>query len=297
MRLTITAMILALLASGVIMGSEPSKPLSAAEELAATERAFAATSVDSGMTVAFLRFLNDEAVVFRPGPISGRRWYSDRSNTTAYLNWQPEFIEIASSGDLGYSTGPWEYRSSRDDTTSYHGHFVSIWQRQADGSYQVMADLGIDHDAITHKLGAAPLQLSTLPGPMEAPTGNHDSLIAGLKAAEAAFSDAASKTSLTKSYAVFGDENIRLYRPGGFPRIGRNAVDSLVDADKSRMQVDTRFADVSASDDLGYTYGFVTIWPVDADLTSGAVHSYLRVWKKNPLGEWRIALDIALPMK
>ncbi len=290
-------MILALLASGVTMGSEPSKPLSAAEQLAATEHLFATTSVDSGMTVAFLRFLNDEAVVFRPGPISGKRWYSDRSNTTAFLNWQPEFIEIASSGDLGYSTGPWEYRSSRADTTSYYGHFVSIWQRQAGGNYQVLADLGIDHDAITHPLGATPLQLSTLPSPPKPPTENHDSLITGLKAAETTFSDAASKSTLAKGLAVFGDENIRLYRPGGFPLVGRKGLESLPDAGKSRMQVDTRFADVSANGDLGYTYGFVTTWPVDADLTAGAVQSYLRVWKKNTRGEWKIALDIALPMK
>ncbi|MCC6963438.1 MAG: nuclear transport factor 2 family protein [candidate division Zixibacteria bacterium] len=297
MKSIITAMILALLASGVTMGSDSSKPLSAAEQLAATERLFAATSVDSGMTVAFLRFLNDEAVVFRPGPISGRRWYSDRSNTTAYLNWQPEFIEIASSGDLGYSTGPWEYRSSRTDTTSYYGHFVSIWQRQADGKYQVLADLGIDHDAIARQLGATPLQLSTLSSPVKAVADSHDTLIAGLKAVEKAFSDATAKSSLAKGLAIFGDENIRLYRPGGFPLVGRKGLESLPEAGKSRMQVDTRFADVSANGDLGYTYGFVTLWPVDADLTSGAVHSYLRVWKKNPGGEWKIALDIALPMK
>lgn len=297
MKSIITAILLALLASGVTMGSEPSKPLSAAEQLAATERLFAATSVDSGMTVAFLRFLNDEAVVFRPGPISGKRWYSDRSNTTAYLNWQPEFMEIASSGDLGYSTGPWEYRSSHADTTSYYGHFVSIWQRQADGNYQVMADLGIDHDAISHQLGATPLQLSTLASPTKAPSENRDSLIAGLKAAEKAFSEAASKSTLAKGLAIFSDENIRLYRPGGFPVVGRNGLESLPAASKSRMQVDTRFADVSTNGDLGYSYGFVTLWPVDADLTSGAVHSYLRVWKKDAHDEWKIALDIALPMK
>src|SRR5690606_25323349 len=159
-----------------------SKPLSAAEQLAATERLFAVTSVDSGMTVAFLRFLIEEAVVFRPGPISGKRWYIDRSKTTASCNWHPGFMHYASTGYLGYSTGPWDYRSSRADTTSYYGHFVSIWQRQADGHYQVMADLGIDHDAIAHQLGATPLQLSTLASPTKAPSADRDSLIAGLKA-------------------------------------------------------------------------------------------------------------------
>ncbi len=294
MKAPITAALFFIAIIGVRMSNASSNPSAPVEKLVATEKAFAQMSLDSGMTAAFLYFLHDEAVVFRPGPISGKRWYQDRTNNEAILNWQPEFVEISSAGDLGYSTGPWEYRSSRSDTATYYGRFVSIWQRQADGNYKVMADLGIDHEAIELPVDSSKASLSTLPASGAGEAASHDSLVAELKAAEAAFSKASTEASLSKTMQIFGDDRVRILRPGKLPWIGANAADSLLAS--SHLLNDTRFADVSASGDLGYTYGFFTHWPVGASPTQGTIDSYLRVWKKVG-SNWKIALDIALPMK
>ncbi len=294
MKALITATLFFIAIIGVGMSNASSNPSAQVEKLAATEKAFAQMSLDSGMTAAFLSFLHDEAVVFRPGPISGKRWYQDRTNNEAVLNWRPEFVEISSAGDLGYSTGPWEYRSNRSDTVTYYGQFVSIWQRQADDSYKVMADLGIDHDAIEFPINSTAAELSTLPKSDGGEVASHDSLVAELRAAEASFSKASTEASLSKTMQVFGDDRIRILRPGKLPWIGAEAADSLLAS--SHLLNDTRFADVSTSGDLGYTYGFFTHWPVGAAPTQGTIDSYLRVWKKVG-SNWKIALDIALPMK
>jgi ketosteroid isomerase-like protein len=294
MKTVVLATLLYTTIIGVNVSNAASNQETPAERLAATEKAFAQMSLDSGMTAAFLRYLHDEAVVFRPGPISGKRWYQDRTNNEAILNWRPEFVEVSSAGDLGYSTGPWEYRSSRSDTATYYGRFVSVWQRQADGSYMVMADLGIDHDPIELPVNSTVAELSTLPLNAPATVTSHDSLVAELKAAEAAFSKASTEASLSRTLQVFGDSKMRILRPGKLPWIGAKAADSLLSS--SHLLNDTRFADVAASGDLGYTYGFFTHWPVGTSPTQGTIDSYLRVWKK--VGSaWKIALDIALPMK
>src|SRR5436305_2394785 len=46
-------------------------------------------------------------------------------------------------GDMGYTTGPWEYRpKSMEDKPVAFGYFVTIWKRQSDGTWKAFLDLG-----------------------------------------------------------------------------------------------------------------------------------------------------------
>ena len=62
------------------------------------------------------------------------------------LNWAPEFADIAVSGDLGYTTGPWEFRRSPKDAPVAFGHYVTLWRKQNNGAWKVEVDIGIGHD-------------------------------------------------------------------------------------------------------------------------------------------------------
>ncbi|MGH9424802.1 MAG: YybH family protein, partial [Terriglobia bacterium] len=107
------------------------------------ERAFAATSLAKGTRAAFLEFLAEDSVLFRPGPIPGKKWIEEHPAPSTFLTWEPAFADVAQSGDLGYTTGPWEIRPTgpKDKPTAY-GHFVSVWKRQTDGLWKVVVDLG-----------------------------------------------------------------------------------------------------------------------------------------------------------
>src|SRR5947208_1274253 len=76
----------------------------------AAARAFAATSVEQGMKPAFLTYLGHDGLVFRRGIVNGRKVWEARKNATGTLNWAPEFAEVAGNADLGWTTGPWEYK-------------------------------------------------------------------------------------------------------------------------------------------------------------------------------------------
>ena len=60
------------------------------------------------------------------------------------LAWKPTFAEISRSGDLGYTTGTYESRGkdAQGKPTLRTGRYVTIWKKQADGSWKVVLDTG-----------------------------------------------------------------------------------------------------------------------------------------------------------
>jgi ketosteroid isomerase-like protein len=65
----------------------------------------------------------------------------DKNN---HLTWKPIYADMAASGDLGYTYGTFEFRSTGKDgkPTVEYGKYVSIWKKQKDGSWKVVMDMG-----------------------------------------------------------------------------------------------------------------------------------------------------------
>jgi ketosteroid isomerase-like protein len=106
--------------------------------------AFSDFSKANGMKAAFLRYIDSGAVLLRPGhfPIAGKnaQEYLQKINDSSFsLTWKPQSAELASSGDLGYTYGIYTFS---DKDTSYEGTYVSIWKKQADGSWKFVLDNG-----------------------------------------------------------------------------------------------------------------------------------------------------------
>jgi len=134
------------------------------DSLIGAERAFSALSVAKGMRAAFLTYLADDAVVFRPGPINGKRSWLVRRDVPGVLEWAPEFVELSGAGDLGFSTGPWMYRASANAKED-HGQFVTVWRRNARGAWEVALDCGTSHPRPEH----GPPEVKVREGPGHAP--------------------------------------------------------------------------------------------------------------------------------
>src|ERR1700704_2468058 len=113
-----------------------------------TERAFARMSEEKGMREAFAAFIADEGILFRPTPVLGKKWMQENpvpaSATRPLLAWQPIFAFVSIAGDLGYTTGPWQYKKDiKDAEPAAFGNFMTVWKKQADGSWKFALDLGI----------------------------------------------------------------------------------------------------------------------------------------------------------
>ena len=115
-----------------------------AEAIMNADRAFSKMSKQQGMKTAFLHYADSATVLLRAGyfPIKGRDAvdYLQNINDSVFtLSWSPENAVMALSGDLGYTYGIYSYQAK---DTSYQGTYVSIWQKQADGSWKFILDTG-----------------------------------------------------------------------------------------------------------------------------------------------------------
>ena len=261
------------------------------DSLVAAERAFSKTSEEQGTKVAFLANLADDSVLFRPGPVLARPWTEARPAPTGLLTWFPVKADIARSGDLGYTTGPWEARpKGKDDTNVVHGNYVTIWKKRDDGAWKLVTDIGNVHP----KPAAATEELRLDPAEVQARGGSAspEAAEASLLAADRAFGDEAKSKGLPASFAALLTDDARVLRNDAFPVIGRDAIRTFLTDRKTGMTWEPSTAGASRAGDFGYTYGTY-------DETSAGKPEkghYLRIWKKQGGDAWKLVLDITSPL-
>ncbi len=107
------------------------------------ENAFAKYSKEENTRDAFLKYLTDSTVLFDThGPTKGKKSWTDRSVNSSLLFWRPVFVGISKSGDLGFSTGPWEWSPTKESAKpEAHGYYATIWQKFQEG-WKMALDLG-----------------------------------------------------------------------------------------------------------------------------------------------------------
>jgi len=141
-RNTLPGFALALLAFPALSQAATIDRQAALDSLLAAEKAFADDAAAKGIRDSFLDFLADDGVLFRPDPVNGKEFLRSHPPAAGFLSWTPAYSEISMGGDLGYNTGPYEYRAKAGDAEADPGQFATVWQRQADGAWKVLVDLG-----------------------------------------------------------------------------------------------------------------------------------------------------------
>ena len=59
------------------------------------------------------------------------------------VSWVASAVDVAASGDLGYSIGTYQFQMLMPDGSpmSDHGKYTTIWKKQTDGSWKVAVDI------------------------------------------------------------------------------------------------------------------------------------------------------------
>lgn len=259
------------------------------------ERAFARAAATKGTRDAFLEFLADDGIIFQPGPVNGKQFWQARAPRKGLLSWEPVFADVSLAGDLGYTTGPYEFRpNGADDKPIAFGQYFSIWKKQTDGSWKVALDRGTSNQQPSGPI--APLQFAKDERPVtkkvdvDAATGR-----ALLLKTEAEFSNASAAQGIEKAFHSNLAADVRLFRENSFPAVGKQAALAALSTKKGILTWQPAMADISRSGDLGYTYGTYDLKASAGD-QKPEHGNYVRVWKRQTSGRWKVVIDILNPM-
>ena len=263
------------------------------------EHAFAAYSIEHGMKDAFLYFAAPDGVVFRRGPVNAIEvWTQTNPAPTGLLTWWPTYADVSRAGDLGWTTGPYEFRENPSDKEpAGTGHFATLWRKQPDGSFKFVLDFGIHH--------AAPSTAETVlqyPPTIQKNAGRGKSDV-DAEAARSSLLEAErelAKDSASKGFGVallaHADDTFRLYRQNNFPFVGRESARKTLEAKTDVLTWKATKADVARSGDLGYAYGTYELKSKPSDEKPAEQGNYMRIWERHD-GAWRIVLDVANPVR
>lgn len=284
---------LGLLCGGAIAcasaGSSRSVPNSddALRSVIAAERAFARHSERAGVNESFSANLAVDGILFRPGPVNGLHWLAANPGQAGYLSWEPSTAAVTQSGDMGFTTGPWEFRAKgATDTLSGAGHYVTVWKRDSTGAWKIALDIGTSHRWLERPADAMGRVLPVVDSSGAAEWRSHlfrrDSLLGagGLPQADA----------LLPAFAEDG----RLHRERAVPALGIAAVRAALGDDKRPYYAKPIDLAVSRGGEFAYSYGE---YELVASVTRPPERGYyLRLWRRADDGSWRILLDLNQPV-
>lgn len=143
-----TAATISLCAIALLAGCAPSGAEKFRAEVLAADKAFSEASRRDGITAAFLRVIAPDGKILsdtRAGPDAVRTTFMQLP-PTASLTWEPAFVDVGASGDLGYTWGrytltvPAALKGAKPLVQM--GTYVTIWRHQPDGSWKVVLDGG-----------------------------------------------------------------------------------------------------------------------------------------------------------
>lgn len=252
----------------------------ALQRMVATERAFAAATEQIGVRDGFLTFFAEDAVAIQRTPalavVPARASLIAQpfaklpiANT---LIWEPYTGHVSSDGTIGWLTGGFVSMNQAQHVVVGQGAYFSVWKRQDTGTWRVWLDEGISLPQIWKD--AAPFRVAPEPD-----TGAAGSPSENLDAAEAAIA-----SNLDAWRARLGAD-VRLHLDGQMPLVGREAVTSSPRTGAAVTYTQLR-SEVAASGDLA-----ITIGSFERRAGEPRRGSWVRVWKRDVTGRWRIVFQ------
>ena len=253
--------------------------------LVAAETDFAAQATQVGTSAAFLSYSAPTAFMTDKGKLANAQdmWKARPAQPGSRLTWYPVLADIAQSGELGYTTGPWNLL--QNDRPQAAGEYVTVWRKQPDGQWKFVVDMGIE------RVGSAPAPSPNVPQPhllaaAATPSPAPSNILLDLDRKFAA----AQLLKPGATYQQYLSTEARLYRPGLSMMQGVAASANMKNLDGGYLFTATT-GYLAAAGDLGYVVGTLQ------RAAAGTKHpeetgSYLRIWRRESVAGWRIVSEV-----
>ena len=247
------------------------------------EYAFAEKAKMETTRDAFLAFVDDNGIIFRPHPVIGKEVLEKSKPNNGWLIWYPERAGISASGDIGYTTGPASFRKAKGDSADiWFGNFCTVWRKQKDNSWKFLIDFGISNQKPLTKV--PPINLDKFDLQANSKLTELDSK-SKMKLVEEEFESASSQARIEKYFS-----GSRLLVDGQQPMDGEaNIGDFLAKNLSGAAKYKVIDGGVSSADDFLYSYGIVNLQ--DAVTKTEKENYYMRVWQKQK-DDWKITIEV-----
>jgi ketosteroid isomerase-like protein len=233
------------------------------------ENAFAAHAVTHGTKDAFLKFVDSSGIVFNEGkPVNGIEFWNKKANDPGILNWHPRYAAIARSGDLGFTTGPWTFQTTLQDSAIARGIYTTVWRITKTGEWKFLIDLGVSK---------SPAIKDSVPIVLRTTTHAKKKSLSSLQESEKNF--IALSNDPSKAYNRYLSSEAILNRNGELPHDGAWSPNLVPE----HIEYKVLGSGIASSGDLGYVYGTTVI--------NNKTDNYLRIWKQEQ-GEWHIVVEV-----
>ena len=252
------------------------------EKIIATEKAFVKLTEEKGVKQAFLEYLAPDGVIFNPNPANGRDFWRLQKDSPALIVRHPSYADISSNNMLGYTTGDWEFRPNGvKDAPVAFGQYVTVWEKQKDGTFRVALDIGVTHE----KTERVRFDITVPDDKQDLNARKHSPFNA-----TAQFYRQAIAQGLRRSYEKYMADDVLFLRQDTLPIYGRKPSLAAVKNLKMNIEFPKTIATVGSANlaYLSQTYQFSR---------EGRVYetgNMLQIWKfRNK--EWHIVVDLFLP--
>lgn len=255
--------------------------------LVAAENYFEGIAKEKGIRKALITVSDDETIIFRPGPVKALNYFEKQKADDSQLSWHPILAKISRSGDWGFTTGPYQYRS--DENLTY-GDYVSVWKMNNKGVWKLAIDMGISHKKPLSEpklMFIDPKSHRFFRQKSEARKQQREDMIL---TSDILFSKTLEKYD-NLAYNVFIADEARLLFPGHEPIIGKRNIADFLRLKELEIQTEPTKADRALGSDLAYTYGQAKI----TRKGSITAYHYMRIWEVQDGFKWNVILEIFTP--
>lgn len=192
-----------------------------------------------------------------------------REKRTGFLNWWPRYAEISSSGDFGFTCGPWKfYPQTMNDSAIGNGYFFTVWKKNSAGEWKFILDVGTD-------TGPEAKQTDVVILTKEKNKGTDFAL----HMAEEGF-NSKYKVDEEKAYEEFA--SVQMINASKHEVLNNSSARPKATSGE-KMNFASQGRGISSAGDLGYSYGTV--------IGKDNKETYMRIWRHEPSG-WKIVLQL-----
>ena len=279
------ALVLAIALAGCASGEHlEDSPAAAPIAVIQAERDFAADAAARGWTAAFRTWAAPEAITLSPDPVNAQQNLAQIPGDGAKtLDWRPAFAGVSRSGELGFTTGPFQIRGREGIV----GHYFTVWRQEADGNWKWIFDGGTDV-ADPGPIVAADADIPTSEmSPIVRSSARQAIADVTQIETQIATGNALPADALTRSL----DANAHVDRGGAPAAIGRDAAAALI-ANDGPVAFTSLRREGSEFGDMVFSLGEVR----DQHEGAARLRYYARIWQKRPEG-WRIVFDEIIPRR